>query len=341
MQAIQNFLSNYSANFTMALVLWPIFAAVLTLPILAYLYHRDGRLRLSSVIGTYLAVFYVLGLGCFTLYPLPDGASGPGITYGIEPNFNPLNFINDIRKDGLRAVFEILANIVFFIPLGFIAGRLGRIKLVPALLLGTATSVLIETAQLTGLFGIYPYAYRCCDITDVITNTLGVLFGWLLAKLFTHFVPEPQESLEVTRRPGLVRRLVALWIDLTLVWLTTMISYSAISLLPEFLGWQWLYPLFTYEAFTSGDVLNCLWLALFIIVEVVIPWCNNGSTLGGMFVRMSCESRTRPPAQRLLFYGVRSLVIIVALWPPWCLIAIPVILVFYLIKRRMPQDLVP
>ena len=140
---------------------------MLTLPILAYLYHRDGRLRFGTFVGAYLTVLYVCGLGCFTLYPLPSGDAGLGITYGVAPNFNPMNFANDIAKDGLKAVFQLAFNVAFFMPLGFIAGRLLRLKFLPSVLLGMTASLLIETAQLTGLFGIYPYAYRCCDVDDV------------------------------------------------------------------------------------------------------------------------------------------------------------------------------
>ena len=45
MGAVKHFLGNYSENFAAALVLWPALSFLLTLPILAYLYHRDGRLR--------------------------------------------------------------------------------------------------------------------------------------------------------------------------------------------------------------------------------------------------------------------------------------------------------
>lgn len=341
MQAIQNFLTNYSANFHMALILWPILSALLTLPILAYLYHRDGRLRFSSMVGTYLSVLYVLGLGCFTLYPLPDGTPGPGITYGIEPNFNPLSFVNDIAKDGLKAVFQLVFNVLFFVPLGFIAGRLGRMKLIPTVLVGVATSALIEIAQLTGLFGLYPFAYRCCDVDDLICNTLGAVIGWLLARLFSRFVPEPRESLEITKRPGLVRRVVALWIDLTLVWLGGMIAYSAITFLLRSYNASLAVELFINTSYTSSDVLELTWLVAFVIMEVIIPWFNNGSTLGGMFVRMTCESRSRTPGRRLLFYVVRSATIIAIIWVPLCFIVIPVILMLYLANRRLPQDMVP
>ena len=219
MNAVKHFLGNYSDNFAAALVLWPVLSFMLTLPILAYLYHRDGRLRFGTFVGAYLTVLYICGLGCFTLYPLPHGDAGLGITYGVAPNFNPMNFLNDIAKDGLKAVFQLAFNVVFFMPLGFIAGRLLRLRFLPSVLLGMATSLLIEVSQLTGLFGIYPYAYRCCDVDDVITNTLGAALGWLCTWLLGRVVPPGQlADAEPTDRPGFVRRCVALWIDLVIVW---------------------------------------------------------------------------------------------------------------------------
>ena len=113
---LAQFLGRFSESFAAAVALWPLASLLLTLPILAYLYHRDGRLRAASAVSAYLAVLYVLGLGCFTLYPLPDGTSGPGITYGIEPRFNPLGFLDDLAKDGVRALPDMVANVAFFVP---------------------------------------------------------------------------------------------------------------------------------------------------------------------------------------------------------------------------------
>ena len=92
MGLIARFLSGYTENFLVAVALWPLASAALTLPILAWLYHRDGRLRFGSAVSTYLAVLYVLGLGCFTLWPLPSGDSGLGITYGVPWQLDPLAF---------------------------------------------------------------------------------------------------------------------------------------------------------------------------------------------------------------------------------------------------------
>ena len=211
MGALGSFLSSFSESFTAAVIMWPFLSFLLTMPILAFFYHRDGRLRFASAAAAYCSVLYLAGLACFTLYPLPTGDAGPGITYGIPPQFNPLNFIFDIVKDGWKAVFQTLFNVVLFLPLGFIAGRFLQMKLPAATILVLVVSCLIETAQLTGLFGIYPYAYRTFEVDDIIFNTLGGVLGWFCAKLFARALPQaPVGSPEITHDPGLIRRVVAL-----------------------------------------------------------------------------------------------------------------------------------
>ena len=170
------FLSSYSESFAAALVAWPFASFALTLPILATLYRRDGRIRPLSAAGAYLSVLYLLGLVCFTLYPLPEGDSGPGITYGLDPIWNPLHFVGDIAADGAPAVAQLVANVALFVPFGFVAGRGMRLGAPASAALGFLASLCIELAQLTGLFGVYPYAYRTFETTDLATNTLGAFY---------------------------------------------------------------------------------------------------------------------------------------------------------------------
>ena len=53
---LARFFSSYSESFTAAVLAWPFASFALTLPILALLYHRDGRIRLLSAAGAYLSV---------------------------------------------------------------------------------------------------------------------------------------------------------------------------------------------------------------------------------------------------------------------------------------------
>ena len=310
------------------------------MPILAFLYHRDGRLRFASAAAAYCSVLYLAGLACFTLYPLPTGDAGPGITYGIPPQFNQLNFNFDIVKDGWKAVFQTLFNVVLFLPLGFIAGRFLQMKLPAATILALVVSCLIETAQLTGLFGIYPYAYRTFEVDDIIFNTLGGVLGWFCAKLFARALPQaPVGSPEITHDPGLIRRVVALWIDLILIALVTFGPWMFFDLASEVL-FDKAFSLFGMNAVQTESVLAMVCFVIaFSEVELVFPWIKNGSTPGGLIVRMSFETRERSGGKRVLFYLARGAFLIALFALPQIVVLFT--LVFYLITRKMPYDYLP
>lgn len=331
MTLIRRFLAGYTDNFLLALMLWPLASFLLTLPILAWLYHHDGRLRFGSAVSTYLAVLYVLGLGCFTLYPLPSGDSGLGITYGVPWQLDPFAFVGDFAREGVSTLPQIAFNVVLFVPLGFIAGRLLRWGFWKSVIVGLLTSLVIEAAQGTGLFGIYPYAYRTADVDDLIYNTLGAVLGWLAASALARVLPPGAlaEEGEVTHTPGFVRRCVAFWLDILLVTLVSLVGGGAIGLVLTMLG--------ASEGVRS-HAMDLVLYAAFLWVELVAPWRHAGSTPGGAFVRMSCETREREGARRAVFYVLRVVVLGAAyfffpiLWPVFAL--------FFLFARRMPYDFV-
>lgn len=282
------FLLSFTDKFIVAFELWPAASFVLTLPILAHLYHREGRLRFWSAAGAYLIVLYFLGLGCFTLYPLPAGDAGLGITYGIAPQLDPLAFIADIRKDGITAVLQIVMNIIFFMPLGFICTRAFGMRLRSTAALGLVISLLIETAQLTGLFWLYPHAYRTFDVNDLMWNAGGAVIGWWAAEALARVLP-PVERDEggVTTAPGFVRRGVAFSLDMLLVWAATLLIWSLATLV---------LPDGARRSLAEGPCLDVLPVAMFLLVEFAVPLARDGRTPGGAFVRMTCETRERPPA---------------------------------------------
>lgn len=331
MNAIAHFLGGYADNLVVAIGLWPIASFVLTLPILAYLYHRDGRIRFASAVSVYLVVLYILGLGCFTLYPLPRGTEGLGITYGIAPQLNPFGFIFDLQKDGISAMPQILANVAFFVPLGFIASRLLRLNLFWSVVIGFFASLAIELTQLTGFLGVYPYAYRTFDVDDLLWNTSGAAIGWLIAAAVARVLPPGSlaEDGDVVENPGFIRRCVALWLDTLLLGIAT----SIIGVIARFAAASF--------GFNDFDYINSTWMpviggAIFVVIEGVIPWMRNGQTPGGGFVRMTCETRERKTFRRLLFYLTRLVTLACVLWyfPPIALLLV----LFYAVKKQMPYD---
>lgn len=333
------FLAGFSDRFAVALGAWPFASALLTLPILALLYRRDGRLRLGSAIGAYLTVLYGLALGFFTLWPFPEGTEGLGLTYGVPPQLRPFAFVGDIAADGPKAVFQVLANVAFFVPCGFVARRGLRLGLPASVALGAGLSLLIETAQLTGAFGLYPYAYRTFDVDDVALNAAGAALGWAAAALLARLVPEQGAGdVPVTRSPGLLRRVVAFCIDMALVGMATALALAVTCAVALLLGTA-------HGVAMALAALAALGAAVgsFVVVEGVVPWCCEGSTPGGAFVRMSCEARPRPAGRRLGFYLARFAVILACLGS-WPLLLSPLVVVlvgvFYLVTRKMPYDYV-
>ena len=90
---------------------------------------------------------------------------------------------------------------------------------------------------------------------------------------------------------------------------------------------------------TAALIINGLALITLVVVEVVIPWFHDGSTPGGSFVRMTFETHPRTTGYRVVFYAARSATLALAyLWVPWMVI---ILLIFYLVKREMPYDLIP
>ena len=47
--------------------------------------------------------------------------------------------------------------------------------------------IFFEVTQLTGIFFIYPKAYRLFDVDDLLINTLGGILGFICTKPLTVF----------------------------------------------------------------------------------------------------------------------------------------------------------
>jgi hypothetical protein len=61
-----------------------------------------------------------------------------------------------------------------------------------AVAVGVGTSLLIETTQFTGIWGIYSCAHRLADIDDILANSVGGLVGGLLAPIVLSWMPSEQ-----------------------------------------------------------------------------------------------------------------------------------------------------
>ncbi|MGW9156972.1 MULTISPECIES: VanZ family protein [unclassified Microbacterium] len=91
-------------------------------------------------------------------------------------------------------VFEFLANVALFVPVGFLLPfAWSRLRLWQVVLIGALMSGLIESVQ-----GLMPSRFP--TISDVIANSLGTLVGGVIAALLVLILPA---------RPARSPRLVA------------------------------------------------------------------------------------------------------------------------------------
>lgn len=128
----------------------------------------------------YLYLFLVL---CVTILPI-DFTLDFKWNYHSSIDFTYIHLkpFNDLIQGYLGAKKQIILNIIMTIPFGVLYPSLKRnrniIKTVGATFLLSFT---IEIMQL--IMTVFLLHYRSCDITDLITNTIGGLIGFILYKL--------------------------------------------------------------------------------------------------------------------------------------------------------------
>lgn len=145
-------------------------AAIGLVPVFLYLnkwlFPKPRRTAACFLFALYLSAVYAL-------------AGLPNILYiRLAPNFNFVPFA--YMFSDLDAT---LLNILLFLPMGFSLPLLWKpfVQGWQTVLFGFLSSVLIETMQI--------FSYRATDVNDLMTNTLGTILGFCLAKAVLHYLP--------------------------------------------------------------------------------------------------------------------------------------------------------
>lgn len=264
---------------------WPAYVGVLGgallfatifLPVVAWQYRRYGRLSVRRVLLVAAVTTYAVGLVAYTLLPLPTGDLAQWCAdHAAGSNTRPLGFLDDVRTDtaglGVRgtlmstAVLQVVLNVVLFLPWGVAVRALLRRGVLVATLSGLAASVLIETTQYTGIFGVIPCSYRVADVDDVLMNTLGALLGALVAPLVLRGVPSVQVLEAAARQPRPVtvwRR----WTGMLLDWALAGAIGSVLQIL-----WRVAELVTDQEVGARPDVEAVLGVAVPWLVVFVLP----------------------------------------------------------------------
>lgn len=175
----------------------------------AFLYAGGGslaasvalRLARARVDGRHaLTLFLALFFLALTQFPLPDRAALDCSQGGAEAILRPFATLDHIARlwrwwrnepgiglgawIGSKVIQAAVMNFVLCAAIGAAFARHARgvFPAGQALLLGVALSGGAELAQLTGLFGLYPCAFRHFEVDDLILNIGGLMVGFLLMR---------------------------------------------------------------------------------------------------------------------------------------------------------------
>jgi glycopeptide antibiotics resistance protein len=140
---------------------------------------------------TYIAVFavfwmYIVLVIGLTLLPRPfefTHINRQSASYILSRiNLVP-TFLDGSLHFRLRGRFDLVTNILMTMPIGFLLPMVFRIRPRQFLWIAFLPGLIIETTQLIFSF-LIGYDYRTVDITDVITNTVGMFLGYSIFLAF-------------------------------------------------------------------------------------------------------------------------------------------------------------
>ena len=206
-----------------ALQIGPFVALFFALPYTIYGYVRNKTVDVWKCTYLYTFCLYFLCAYFVTWLPLPTAETFAKLKPMSEfIQLVPFQSFLDIeRKTLFRDLAIILFNVALTMPLGYFLKELFHVSLKKAVLAGFLVSLLYEVTQLTGLFFIYPRAYRIFDVDDLIINTLGAYCGYLIAPLFSKLLPRISDGKTLRLVQGsevaFIQRAIAAAIDFLFV----------------------------------------------------------------------------------------------------------------------------
>lgn len=309
-------MSNFIYDIQLGFLAFPLVALLLAVPYALYQYRRFGAISIWKTFVVFTFILYCLCAVSLIVFPLPADHSAV-VESARTPQLHPFHVIEQIRETtdfslgdrstwgpALRSpvVYEAIFNVMLTVPLGAYLCYLFRCRWWMALLIGMATTLLFETSQLTGLFGLYAHPYRLFDVDDLILNTTGTMLGFWLMIPLAWALPSMDEVNEqarerVSSRVSLTRRALAAVVDLTVLVVLFVLAWivlsptdaqiaKALAVDPSRAGAKTL--AFRFIGGLFADPMSALLLALGIgaVLFAVIPMASKGRTIGKALVRI-------------------------------------------------------
>jgi glycopeptide antibiotics resistance protein len=203
-------------------------AVLLFVPFVAREHRKRGELGGGTAILCFAVLLYTLGLLAYVLLPLPT-VTPSFCRAAPSPQWIPLASFDGARWQdwwpllATGAVGQFGLNILLFVPLGMFVRHLFSRGLVTTVMIGFGVSLTVELTQLTGIWFLYPCAYRLFDVDDLIANTLGALLGAVLTPILRPLPGQRSDTAAAIPRPVTgYRRLLGMCCDVLLLWLLSI-----------------------------------------------------------------------------------------------------------------------
>ena len=222
-----------------AFLVFPFIAFLFTFPYMLYQYRKFGAIPALRTIIVYSCILYLMSAYFLVILPLPpidEVAHYTTPTMQLVPFQFIVEWINEthivwndihtyIEIINNPVIYQVLYNILMTLPFGIYLRYYFKRNLLETIAFTFLLSLFFELTQLTGLYGIYPRAYRLFDIDDLIINTLGGLLGYAITPLFSWILPTKEKldqiSYEKGRHVTFTRRMLAFGIDIIIVTILT------------------------------------------------------------------------------------------------------------------------
>ncbi|WP_052459601.1 VanZ family protein [Tessaracoccus massiliensis] len=276
-------MTSWVENGVIAVVIGGMFFLACFLPGLLWQYRRYGGFSFPRMLGLAAICLYGTALFTYTFFPLPEISQQWCEAHAAHMNLRPFQFLDDIRREtvGLTplqivksfAVLQVAFNVLLFVPLGVIVRRYFHRSVITTIVVGFLVSLLIEATQLTGLWGLYPCAFRAADVDDLMANTLGAALGILLAPAALFWMPHAHKLREQRLNPRKVttmRRWLGMLVDLILIVTLTLVLQAPLAIARGILG----------MGTSVNGLLPWAFIGAWVIVFLWPAWSGSGASIG-------------------------------------------------------------
>lgn len=289
-----------------AIITFPIAGFILLIPFLIWQYRKHGYINYLRMLVLYSLLLFSMAAYYLIILPFPatfDTCSmqRPGTQhYQITPftsimdilretkvNFaNPMSYIGILKE---RAFLQVAFNFLLLLPLGVYLRYYFRRNLLQTVIITFFVSLFFEVTQLTGFYGLYNCPYRLFDVDDLFLNTLGGFAGYMIAPIFTYFLPDVHamdEKVDLENKPvRMTRRFLALWMDWFVIGIVTSLIFNVkVSVA------------FIFSPAEKLDELLLVFVWIFVYF-IVVPYFTNGKTIGKWILHF----RVKGQGERITF----------------------------------------